>query len=291
MKIGLFVNSNRDIGYECAYTAAQSILRYGAVPVLRPSDKGNFPHDLAGVVFEDFDKAGAEVLVSIGGDGTFLSMVAQYGNSDYGFVGINKGNLGFLAKIGADNIDENIRRIVERDYKLINRSRLNVKVFSKDGVLKAEDVCLNDCSLSRGAKLHVARFLLKVNGQVVERIFGDGLVVSTATGSTSYSLSAGGPILMPELRNIIITTVCSRTLHSYTYVLSPESTVEVVIEKFETRPLICLDGHDLVDLESDDVVSITVCDKDIKAVDLTPDGFFADVRHKIIQRGSLYENN
>jgi len=287
MNIGLYVNSNRDIGYECAYVAAQSILKYGATPVLREHDADAFPKGLDGVLFADLKKDVPDVIISIGGDGTFLAMVAECSALDTKFVGINKGNLGFLAKISVNEVDECIKKIIDGDYNIINRSRLFVQVFNKDGVLKASDSCLNDCSLSRGAKLHVAKFLLKVNGQPVERFYGDGIVISTATGSTSYSLSAGGPILMPELRNMIITTVCSRTQHSYTYVLSPDSEIEVDVEKFESQPLICLDGHDLVDFECDDIVKIRVCDKDIATIDLCPDGFFADVRNKIIKRSSM----
>ncbi|SCW27563.1 NAD+ kinase [Ruminococcaceae bacterium YRB3002] len=289
MRIGLKVNTNRDEGYACAYKTAQAVLKHGAVPVLRPEDSGVFP-SLDGVVYEDLLKADPDVIISVGGDGTFLATVSEYGDSDAAFIGINKGSIGFLAQIDEDRLDECVEKIVSGDYRIINRNRLCVQVYSKDGVLKGTDMCLNDCSIGRGAKLHTVKLLLKVDGQVAERFIGDGLIISTATGSTAYNLAAGGPILMPEMRDMIITTNCSHTLNSFSYVVSPDSTVEIVVEPFETPPLICLDGRDFVDFEDNDRVIISSCEKPLKTIAINPEGFFSVIRRKIIMKGSFYEN-
>ena len=290
MRIGLKVNTNRDRDYACAYTAAQAILKYGAVPVLKPDDEAFFP-ELEGVFFEDFHAVTPDVIISVGGDGTFLATVSEYGDTDASFIGINKGSIGFLAQIEEANLDECIRKIVSNDYRILNRNRLCVQVYGADGVLKGEDMCLNDCSIGRGAKLHTVKLLLKVDGQVAERFIGDGLIISTATGSTAYNLAAGGPILMPGMRDMIITTNCSHTFSGFSYVVSPESVVEIIVEPFETPPLICLDGRDFVDFDNNDRVVIKACSTPLKTIDINPDGFFNVIRRKIIMKGSFYENS
>ncbi len=290
MRIGIKVNTNRDKGYACAYKAAQAILKYGAVPVLKPEDKEGFP-PLDGVVYEDLSDASPDVIISVGGDGTFLATVAEYGGTDAAFIGINKGSIGFLAQIDEQDLDNCIGRLVKGDYKILLRNRLDVSVYNKDGVLKKRGLSLNDCSIGRGAKLHTVKLLLKVDGQVAERFIGDGLIISTATGSTAYNLAAGGPVLMPEMRDMIITTNCSHTFSGFSYVVSPDSIVEVIVEPFETPPIICLDGRDLVDFEDNDRVVIKAYGKMLKTIDFNPEGFFNVIRRKIIMKGSFYENS
>lgn len=291
MKIGLFVNTNRDKDYECASRAIGAILSCGAMPVLRPHDAVKFPRKVEGLLFDNFDKADLDVVISIGGDGTFLAMVSELRDINADFIGINKGSIGFLAQVNADDIDDSIKAIASRDYKTIARSRLLVQVYNKNGKLKGEDICLNDCAISRGAKLHVTKLLLRINGQNVERFFGDGLVIATATGSTAYSLSAGGPLVMPDMPDIIITSVCSNTFQDISYVVGPDSTIEVEVEAFETAPIICPDGRDFVTIEPEDRIVITRYDKTLNTILLGGDSFFNDVRRKLVRRGSFYENS
>ena len=291
MKIGLFVNTNRDKDYECASRAVDAILKCGAVPVLRPHDEAVYPHKTDGLLFDRFDKAGLDVVISIGGDGTFLAMVSELRDIDADFIGINKGSIGFLAQVNADDIEDSIRSIASHDYNTIARSRLFVRVYNRNGELKGEDVCLNDCAISRGAKLHVTKLLLKINGQNVERFFGDGLVIATATGSTAYSLSAGGPLVMPDMPDIIITSVCSNTFQDISYVVGPDSTIEVEVEAFETAPIICPDGRDFVAIEPEDRIVITRHNKTVNTIMIGGDSFFNDVRRKLVRRGSFYENS
>ena len=119
---------------------------------------------------------------------------------------------------------------------------------------------------------------------------GDGLVIATATGSSAYSLSAGGPLLMPNMKDIIVTPICSHTLNGYTYVATPESEIKISLETIETAPLICPDGRDFVDLESFDSIVIRRYEKVLKTVCMKKDSFFSNVRKKIVQRGYFYEN-
>ena len=292
MNYGICSNGSRDTGYETAVKTAQILSGLGAVPVFEPGMDENCPKlkEVPGVVFADFTTTDLKAIISIGGDGTFLSKVAKYRDLDTEFVGINLGSIGFLNEILYEDIEKDLAQLVSGNYDTIDRTQLKCEVFNKDGVLKGSSVCLNDIIIVRGAKPHITTLVLSIDGQIIERFRGDGLVVSTATGSSAYSLSAGGPILMPGMKDIIVTPICSHTLNGYTYVATPESEIKITLESIESAPLICPDGRDFVDLESFDEIVIKKYDKVLKTVCLKPDSFFANVRKKIVQRGYFYEN-
>lgn len=292
MNYGICSNGSRDTGYETAVKTAQILSGLGAVPVFEPCMDETCPKlkEVPGVVFADFTTTDLKAIISIGGDGTFLSKVAKYRDLDTEFVGINLGSIGFLNEILFEDIDKDLAQLVSGDYDTIDRTQLKCEVFNKNGELKGSSVCLNDIIIARGAKPHITTLVLSIDGQIIERFRGDGLVVSTATGSSAYSLSAGGPILMPNMKDIIVTPLCSHTLNGYTYVATSESEIKIDLEEIESAPLICPDGRDFVDLESFDSIVIRRYDKVLKTVCLKKDSFFSNVRKKIVQRGYFYEN-
>ena len=292
MNYGICSNGSRDTGYETAIRVAEIIASLGSVPVFEAGMNEVCPNlkNIPGVVFEDFSKVSLKTIISIGGDGTFLSKVAKYRDLDTEFVGVNLGSIGFLNEIGYDNLEEDLKQLVSGDYNTIDRTQLKCDVYNKDGELKGSSVCLNDIIIVRGAKPHITTLVLSIDGQIIERFRGDGLVISTATGSSAYNLSAGGPILMPEMKDIIVTPICSHTLNGYTYVATPESEIRISLEEIETAPMICPDGRDFVNLESYDSIVVRRYDKVLKTVCLKQDSFFSNVRKKIVQRGYFYEN-
>lgn len=292
MNYGICSNGSRDTGYETAVKTAGIISRLGAVPVFETGMDEECPalKEIPGVVFEDFSKIDIKTIISIGGDGTFLSKVAKYRELDTEFVGVNLGSIGFLNEILYDDLEKDLEQLINGNYDTIDRMQLKCDVFNKDGVLKGSSVCLNDIIIVRGAKPHITTLVLSIDGQIIERFRGDGLVVATPTGSSAYSLSAGGPILMPNMKDIIVTPICSHTLNGYTYVATSESEIRIGLENIETAPLICPDGRDFVGLESYDSIVIRRYDKVLKTVVLKKDSFFSNVRKKIVQRGYFYEN-
>ncbi len=292
MNYAIVSNSNRDTDYEVAVKAADIIMSAGGTVVMEKELEsvlsGRVP---SGVVFESFTKADIKTIISIGGDGTFLSVVARYRELDCEFIGINKGSIGFLTEINVEDMTNDLTRLVNGDYKTISRTQLDVKVYNKDGELKGSDVCLNDCMIVRGVKPHVTRLELYIDGQKVEKFYGDGLLVSTATGSSAYSLAAGGPLLMPDMKDMLVTPISSHTLYGLKYVAGPESVVKIVVDQFETAPIICPDGRDFIALEPMDSIIITRYSKVLRTATLKTDNFFSDVRKKIVRRGSFYENS
>lgn len=289
MNYGIHSNDSRDIGFQVAKRTAEIILSCGGVPVFSKEYEGKIAAP-EGTLFEDFENIDLKTVISIGGDGTFLFVVEKYRNLDTEFIGVNKGSIGFLTEISVDDLDRDIAMLVKGEYKIMERSQLEVNVFSKDGTLKGTAQCLNDVLIVRGDKPHITRLELSIDGERVEKFYGDGLVIATATGSSAYSLAAGGPLLMPSMKDIIVTPICSHTLYGLKYVAGPDSVVRVDLDDFETAPLICPDGRKFVDPEPYDYIIIKRYSKVLKTATLRNDVFFSDVRKKIVQRGSFYEN-
>ncbi len=289
MRFGIHSNPNRDIGYKVASELGNILDSRGATPVFRENLSDTVLSDIPGVDFGKFDDC--DYIVSIGGDGTFLGVVSDYRDLGIPYVGINKGSIGFLTEISEHAIDDGIDRILNGNYKITERMQLKAELYDKNGNLKGHDICLNDVAVLRGDKPHIVRLGLMIDGQHVERFYGDGLVVATPTGSTAYTLAAGGPLLMPEMQAMLITPLCSHTLQTTSYVIGPDSTVEVELGTFETIPIICPDGHDFCVAEENDVLRIVRHEQNIKTVQLGYTGFFQNVRRKIIARGSFYENS
>ena len=133
--------------------------------------------------FGSFDDC--DMIFSIGGDGTFLSVIAKYRHLGKPFIGINKGSIGFLTELTEYAFEEAVDRILEGRYKVDERIQLSCELYDRNGNLKDSDICLNDCAVLRGSKPHKVRLILFIDGERVERFYGDGIVVATHTGSTS----------------------------------------------------------------------------------------------------------
>jgi len=287
VKFGIYSNNTRDEGYKTACYLASYLLSKDCVPVLdecmRSSDV--FPD---GVRFGSFDDV--DIIVSIGGDGTFLSVISKYRSLNKPFIGINKGSIGFLTEISASNIDECFDMLIEGKYTILNRMQLKTDLYDKDGNLKNSDICLNDVTVLRGDKPHITRLTMYIDNEKVEKFYGDGIVIAAPTGSTAYTLAAGGPLVMPGMEVILVTPLCPHTLQNMSYVISPDSVVEIHLGTFETVPLICPDGREIDNIEQGDVLRIRRYEYPLLTISLNLVGFFQNVKQKILARGSFYED-
>ena len=288
MRFGIHSNDTRDIGYRVAVDFAKMIIERDCVPVFEKGLENTVLASVNGVEFSGFDDV--DVIVSIGGDGTFLSVISEYRHLYKPFVGINKGSIGFLTEISEYNIETALDRIVKGDYKLMDRIQLKAELYDRYGKLKNEDVCLNDVSVLRGAQPHITKLTLFINDERVEKFYGDGIVVAAPTGSTAYTLAAGGPLVMPNLDVILITPLCPHSLQNMSYVIPSDSVVEIQLGSFESVPLICPDGRSFVNIEQGDVLKIRKFDHPVHTINLGLTGFFQNVKRKIVARGSFYED-
>lgn len=272
MRIGIVTNPSRDLNFETTNMICEYLNSKGIIAVRE------------GDTFE-----GCDFIFSIGGDGTLLSAVSNYRDLNIPFVGINRGSIGFLTEVEVSNCKDAIDRLISNDYSIISRVQLNVTVVNKDNETIYSDRCLNDCVISRGAELHIAKMRLNIDNQLVEKFYGDGLIFSTPTGSTAYSLAAGGPILMPEMKNIIITPICSHALQNPCYCLGLNSNIMVQIDGDNSNLVICPDGRDTFCVGHGDKVYITGDEQRIQMVTFDYSEFFKTIRAKISKRGIFYE--
>ena len=193
------------------------------------------------------------MVVVVGGDGTILAAARQLHNTTVPILGVNLGTKGFMTTLEQDELDQ-IIPAVKGQMRLSRRMKLDVSVI-RDGKLVLSDSALND------AVMHGYGDCIKMtvycNGDRITQFSGDGIILSTPTGSTGYSMSAGGPIVEPDAENIIITPICPHVMGLRSFVLGPDSEVSVRMEKLHgRRAYLSLDGNSVLDLANGDIVLV-----------------------------------
>ncbi len=168
----------------------------------------------------------SDLLLVMGGDGSILRALHRSGGHIRPIFGINIGSLGFLTCLGSDEYIRAVESVLSGNYLLSPRSLLNVEISGSDGIIPLE-LALNDVTISRGERSQLVKLQTSVDGASLTEYHADGLIVATPTGSTAYSLAAGGPILMPDSRALVITPICPHVLSNRSLVISDKS--EVVI--------------------------------------------------------------
>lgn len=169
-----------------------------------------------------------DCMLVLGGDGTVLQAVRETKDLDVSLIGVNLGNLGFMTQIELDNLEESLDRLISGDYEQEERMMLNGKITFNDGTNK-ENWALNDIVIARCGSLQILQFQVYVNGHFLNDYTGDGIIVTTPTGSTGYNLSAGGPIVEPKAKLILLTPICSHSLGQRSIVLSADDEIEICV--------------------------------------------------------------
>ena len=198
-----------------------------------------------------------DLVVVLGGDGTLLSVTRGAINGTP-ILGINMGTLGFLTEHPAESLIPMLHATLEGRANTVRRERLLVNV-EKPGTEPSSHCVLNDAVINKSALARMLDLSVHVNDQLVSRFRADGLIIATPTGSTAYNLSAGGPILYPNLEVIVVTPICPHTLTNRPLVLSLDSKVELRLEKQSDEVWLTLDGQQGFPLSIEDVVRIERC--------------------------------
>lgn len=217
---------------------------------------------------------GVDLLVAMGGDGTLLRAARLVGNSGVPILGINIGGLGFLTGVGEDLMEEALRSVLQGKYRIEERMVLEAEL--PDGTMLT---ALNDIVVGMGSSLRIVDMVAYVGEEYVASFSGDGLIVSTPTGSTAYSLAAGGPIVYPTFDSIIITPICPHALGLRPMVLSPQVTFTVQIESGDAS--IVADGQEVREIASKDKVSIHRAGHRLKLLRPLTASFYKILREKL----------
>lgn len=221
----------------------------------------------------------SDIILVFGGDGTLLSVARIVGEKGVPILGINLGTLGFITEISRDEVLENIDKIFSGDYKLEERIRLSADVYRK-GKKTAQYSALNDVVLHKSALARIFELDIHINRQYVTTFRADGLIVSTPTGSTAHSLSAGGPVLYPTVESFLMTPICPHTLTSRPLVLPDDFILEAIIKSGDNVYL-TLDGQEGFPLKLNDRIKIKKADFTTKLVQLHDRDYFYILRSKM----------
>lgn len=251
-KIGICVNSDKDLDFSVTKEIID-VIKYLGEDAEIAKKENNY----------DF-------IISLGGDGTFLSTARNF--CEVPIVGINLGNMGFLSEIDKDNMKNEIVKLLKGEFKVEERFLLEVSIGDK--ILYA----LNDIVISRGNFTKLLNLDMHFDGKFVDNYKADGLIISTPTGSTAYSLSAGGPIIEPSLDVIVVTPICAHSLHQRPIVVSNNTRIKVSTQK--EGFMVAADGQESIVSKSILNVEIKNSSKNIKVIKMGENNFFDTVRKK-----------
>jgi len=229
--------------------------------------------------------AEADLLVVLGGDGTILNVVSGLKEVIKPIFGINIGSLGFLTCLNSSAYRDAVNSIVSGKFALSERVLLAVEIVRAGKRLQTM-VALNDAVISRGEISRLIRLKTRVNGEALTEFNADGLVVATPTGSTAYSLSAGGPILEPQSGVFVITPICPHVLTNRSIIVGDRSVIEVEPSDPDFPVYLTVDGRSPVELEFGSIVSIRRSEKILPLAVLPELSFFGVVRQKLKWSGS-----
>jgi len=229
--------------------------------------------------------AAADLLVVAGGDGTILRVVGQLGEAIKPIFGINVGSLGFLTTASSATYREAVECLARDRINFSQRALLEARVRLREKQT-AKMLALNDAVLSRGELSRLVLLRTRVNGEPLTEFNADGLIVATPTGSTAYSLSAGGPILDPESGVFVITPICPHVLTNRSIIVAEGSAIEIEASDPDYPVFLTLDGRKPIHVERGSVVTIRKAKKTLPLASLPDVSFFSVVRQKLKWSGS-----
>ena len=255
--------------------------RGGAVLVI---DDGSLPDWLNGDVVpvpEDQIASRADLVIALGGDGTLLYAARLVARQGVPLLGINRGRLGFLTDVLPQDMIESVDAALDGKLAREDRTLLRARLCSPDGKVK-ESLALNDVVLQKSASGRMLDFEVQLNGRFVNSHAGDGMVIATATGSTAYALSCGGPIVEPDLDVLVLAPICPHTLSDRPVVISARTEIEIkLIERFETQAQIVCDGVVIGELAPDDRLEVKAAQERITLLHPPGHDYYRLLRSKL----------
>lgn len=230
-----------------------------------------------------------DFIIVLGGDGTLLSVARLILGRECPILGVNLGSLGFLTEVTLDEMFDLLEKIFGGDYKIQTRSMLYSETFRGDKVIDASHV-LNDIVVNKGALARMIELEVFVHGRYVSDFRADGLIVSTPTGSTAYSLAAGGPILYPTMNAVIVNPICPHTLTLRPLVIPGDSVLEIHLKsKHQEEVFLTLDGQTGIPMRWKDMIRVSPGDQKIYLVQSTEKNYFNVLRKKLTWGGKIIE--
>lgn len=223
----------------------------------------------------------ADLVICFGGDGTILHMAKAATKNGIPILGVNIGTMGFMAELESNEMDK-LKQIATGDYKIDRRMMLDVTV-RRDRDILYRDICLNDIAITKGAVARIVHLSVRCDGVQAMECGGDGIIIATPTGSTAYNLSAGGPIVEPEAKSMMITPICAHDMGSRCIVTSDKRVITVALVRNARRnAFLSVDGGKAVRLNMGDITTIRKSNMETKLLRLKERSFFDVINAKFI---------
>lgn len=224
-----------------------------------------------------------ECIIVLGGDGTLIQAARDLNRRNIPLLGVNIGTLGYLTDTDMNNVFDTLDKVIADSYEIDSRMMLEGHVYRGDELIY-EDTALNDVVVNRCGTLRIIDFAIYVNGTFLNTFSADGVIISTATGSTAYSLSAGGPIIQPNASLIMVTPVCPHTLNQRSIIFSPEDEVTIVMKdnkNLSEERVATFDGEAFCNVVTNDKIVIKRSDKVSRFIKTSNVSFLERIRNKM----------
>jgi NAD+ kinase len=226
-----------------------------------------------------------DCILVLGGDGTLLNTAGEYVENSVPLLGINFGQLGFLTSLELSELYVGLNELLSGNFSVEDRMMIEAQVIRKNKVIKSFHA-LNDIVITKGAFSRIIKLEMYIADQYIDTYPADGLILSTSTGSTAYSLSAGGPIVAPNLEVMLITPICPHTLHSRPMVISPYQEVMISLASTQAEVMLTVDGQQGFKLDENDIIKIKKAPFKSHIIRFPNRSFFDVLREKLREGGN-----
>ncbi len=277
--IGILVNRTKKNADDITNRLVDTIQRCGGKVYVDDQTAHDLNRQDIGLPLEQFSDR-VDLLFVLGGDGTLLGAARQFACHELPMLGINIGHLGFLSETEPDNLEEAVLRALRGDFYLERRMMLESEVW-RHGELVHRSVGLNDAGVGKGSFARMIQVQIDVNGDLYDEFLGDGVIISTPTGSTAYSLSCGGPIMQPHMQVLLITPICAHKLVARPCIISGEQEIRVKVTARHQDMGLTVDGQIGFPLQSGDEVIVRKSKCDTVLIRWQERAFFSILRDKL----------
>lgn len=282
MKISIFPNFNNDGVLQTCEEICKELDKLGveySVAKCNESDEtGTLP------LFFDTDELieNCDIVIVVGGDGTTLNVAKAASLHNKLTLGINAGRLGFMSGLERDELSL-LNRLVSGDYEVEERMMINARLLSENGI--QDFICLNDAVITRGDLARLIDVTVKSDGRVITKNRADGMIIATPTGSTAYSMAAGGPVVSPDNSCFVVTPICPHSLVNRSIVFSSDKELEITVENDKNNTsYLSIDGEKSVTVTKNSKIIISKSEYVAKLIKIKPDSFYEILNKKLLER-------
>ncbi|WP_452225154.1 NAD kinase [Lacinutrix chionoecetis] len=284
MKVAIYSQYPKKQSKDSLETLTEELLKLNATLFLEDEFFNDIRTQLSNPeVYKSFtalDKS-FDLFVSIGGDGTILRAITFVKDLNIPIIGINTGRLGFLATIQPEDIKQAIKLIKEKTYSLSKRTLLSITTSPENDTIKELNFALNEIAISRKNTTSMITVETKLNGEFLTSYWSDGLIISTPTGSTGYSLSCAGPVITPDTTSLVLTPIAPHNLSARPLVIEDSTTIELKVSGREDNYLVSLDSR-IATLANETIITIKKAPFTISMIELNTESFLTTLRKKLL---------